>query len=159
MHGYVKTMRAAGDEMSEKEREEFLGAADRAGERLHSLIEDLLFTSRVETPVSGDRLGPVGLAGLVGRVVDDRLEHLEPDRIVLRFLPPSHRYGRTRGTYRGSSRSPDNALKFSPADTPITVSADTDGAGVRLSFRNLGAEIPESERERIFDRFYQETMG
>jgi signal transduction histidine kinase len=160
MHGYVKTMRAAGDEMHEKEREEFLGAADRAGERLHSLIEDLLFTSRVETPVSGDRLGPVGLAGLVGRVVEDRLEHLEPDRIVLRF-PPSQPpvWTNERDVQRIVSNLLDNALKFSPADTPITVSAETDGAGVRLSFRNLGAEIPESERERIFDRFYQVDHG
>lgn len=160
MHGYVKTMRAAGDGMLEKEREEFLAAADRAGERLHSLIEDLLFTSRVETPVSGDRLGPVGLAGLVGRVVEDRLEHLEPGRIVLRFPPSQPPVWTNEGdVQRIVSNLLDNALKFSPADTPVTISAETDGAGVRVSFRNLGAEIPESERERIFDRFYQVDHG
>jgi signal transduction histidine kinase len=160
MHGYVKTMRTAGDEMSEKEREEFLGAADRAGERLHSLIEDLLFTSRVETPAPVDRLGPVGLAGLVGRVVEDRLEHLETGRIVLRFPPSQPPVWTNEGdVQRIVSNLLDNALKFSPADTPVTVSADTDGAGVRVSFRNLGAEIPESERERIFDRFYQIDHG
>ncbi|HEX6580532.1 MAG TPA: HAMP domain-containing sensor histidine kinase [Actinomycetota bacterium] len=160
MHGYVKTMRAAGDKMPEKEREEFLAAADRAGERLHSLIEDLLFSSRVETPVSGDRLGPVGLAGLVGRVVEDRLEHLETGRIVLRFPSSQPPVWTNEGdVQRIVSNLLDNALKFSPADTPVTVSADTDGAGVRVSFRNLGAEIPESERERIFDRFYQVDHG
>jgi signal transduction histidine kinase len=160
MHGYVKTMRAAGDGMPEKEREEFLAAADRAGERLHSLIEDLLFTSRVETPVSGDRLGPVGLAGLVGRVVEDRLEHLEPGRIVLRFPPSQPPVWTNEGdVQRIVSNLLDNALKYSPADTPVTISAETDGAGVRVSFRNLGAEIPESERERIFDRFYQVDHG
>jgi signal transduction histidine kinase len=53
----------------------------------------------------------------------------------------------------------DNALKYSPADTPVTVSADTDGAGVRVSFRDRGAGILESERERIFDRFYQIDHG
>ena len=160
MHGYVKTMRAAGDGMPEKEREEFLAAADRAGERLHSLIEDLLFTSRVETPVSGDRLGPVGLAGLVGRVVEDRLEHLEPGRIVLRFPPSQPPVWTNEGdVQRIVSNLLDNALKYSPADTPVTISAEADGAGVRISFRNLGAEIPESERERIFDRFYQVDHG
>lgn len=160
MHGYVKTMRDAGDGMSEKDRDEFLAAADRAGERLHSLIEDLLFTSRVETPVSSDRLGPVGLAGLVGRVVEERLEHLEPGRIVLRF-PPSQPpvWTNEADVKRIVSNLLDNALKYSPGDTPITVSAETDGGGVRLSFHDRGAGIPESERERIFDRFYQVDHG
>jgi signal transduction histidine kinase len=159
MHGYVKTMRDAGDGMTEKEREEFLAAADRAGERLHSLIEDLLFTS-VETPVSSDRLSPVGLAGLVGRVVEDRLEQLEPGRIVLRFPPSQPPVWTNEGdAKRIVSNLLDNALKYSPADTPVTVSAETDGAGVRVSFHNLGTKIPESERERIFDRFYQIEHG
>jgi signal transduction histidine kinase len=159
MHGYVKTMRDAGDGMTEKEREEFLAAADRAGERLHSLIEDLLFTS-VETPVSSDRLSPVGLAGLVGRVVEDRLEQLEPGRIVLRFPPSQPPVWTNEGdAKRIVSNLLDNALKYSPADTPVTVTAETDGAGVRVSFHNLGAKIPESERERIFDRFYQIEHG
>jgi two-component system sensor histidine kinase KdpD len=160
MHGYVKTMRGAGDDMTEKERDEFLAAADRAGERLNSLIEDLLFTSRVETPISSDRLSPVGLAGLVGRVVEDRLEQLEAGRIVLRFPPSQPPVWTNEGeAKRIVSNLLDNALKYSPADTPVTVSAETDGAGVRVSFHNLGAKIPESERERIFDRFYQIEHG
>ena len=84
---------------------------------------------------------------------------MEPDRIVLRFPPTQPPVWTNEGTSRIVSNLLDNALKFSPADTPITVSAETDGAGVRLSFRNLGAEIPESERERIFDRFYQVDHG
>jgi len=160
IQGYVKTMRSADDAMSEKEREEFLAAADRAGERLRTLIEDLLFTARVETPVSSDRLGPVGLAGLVGRVVEDRLEHLEPSRIVLRFPPSQPPVWTNEGDVkRIVSNLLDNALKYSPADTPVTVSAETNGAGVRVSFHDLGDGIPESERERIFDRFYQVDHG
>lgn len=160
IQGYVKTMRSAGDTLSEKEREEFLAAADRAGERLRTLIEDLLFTSRVETQDTGNRLGPVGLAGLVGRVVEDRHEDLEPGRIVLRFpasVPPV--WTNEEDVRRIVVNLLDNALKYSPADTPVTVSADTDGPGVRVSFRDCGVGVPESERERIFDRFYQIDHG
>jgi signal transduction histidine kinase len=156
IQGYVKTMRSAGGAMSEREHEEFLAAADRAGERLRSLIEDLLFTSRVETPVVSSRLGPVGLAGLVGRVVEDRLKHVTPGRIVLRFppsVPPV--WTNEEDVRRIISNLLDNALKYSPADSAVSVSAEMDGAGVRVSFRDQGCGIPESERERIFDRFYQ----
>jgi signal transduction histidine kinase len=160
IQGYVKTMRSSGDTMSQKEREEFLAAADRAGERLRTLIEDLLFTSRVETQYPGNSLGPVGLAGLVGRVVEDRQEDLEPGRIVLRFppsVPPV--WTSEQDVRRIVQNLLDNALKYSPADSPVTISADTDGGGVRVSFRNRGDGIPQSERERIFDRFYQVDHG
>jgi signal transduction histidine kinase len=160
IQGYVKTMLAGGDGVSERERVEFLAAADRAGERLRSLIEDLMFTSRIETPIPSNRMGPVGLAGLVGRVVEDRLEDLPPGRIVLRFppsVPPV--WSNEEGVRRIVSNLLDNALKNSPADTPVTVSAETEGDGVRVSFRDHGDGIPASERERIFDRFYQVDYG
>jgi signal transduction histidine kinase len=160
MQGYVKTMLGAGAGMSEKEREEFLAGADRAGERLRSLIEDLLFTSRVEATVASSRPGPVGLAGLVERVVEDRAEHVAPNRIVLRFppsVPPV--WTSEEGVRRIASNLLDNALKYSPADTSVTVSAQTDGDGVLISFHDRGPGIPEGERERIFERFYQVDRG
>jgi signal transduction histidine kinase len=160
IQGYVKTMLGAGAGRSEKERREFLAGADRAGERLRSLIEDLLFTSRVETSVASNRLGPVGLAGLVERVVQDRAGSMAPNRIVLRFpssVPPV--WTSEEDVRRIVSNLLDNALKYSPADTPVTVSANTDGDGVRISFQDRGPGIPESECERIFDRFYQVDHG
>jgi signal transduction histidine kinase len=160
MQGYVKTMLGAGPGMSQKEREEFLAGADRAGERLRSLIEDLLFTSRVETSVANNRLGPVGLAGLVERVIEDRAEHVAPNRIVLRFpssVPPV--WTSEQDVRRIVSNLLDNAIKYSPAETSVTVTADADGPGVRISFQDRGPGIPESERERIFDRFYQVDHG
>lgn len=160
MQGYVKTMLGARDGMSESERVEFLSAADRAGERLRSLVEDLLFTSRVETPIPTDRLAPVGLAGLVGRMVADRVDDLSPGRIVLQFppsVPPV--WSNEEDVRRIVSNLLDNALRYSAADTPVTVSAETEGDGVRVSFRDRGEGIPASERERIFDRFYQVDHG
>ncbi len=160
IQGYVKTMLGAGGAMSEKEREEFLVGADRAGERLRSLIEDLLFTSRVESSVASSQSGPVGLAGLVERVVQDRVEHVAPNRIVLRF-PPSVQpvWTSEEDVRRIVSNLLDNALKYSPPETSVTVSAQTDGDGVRVSIRDCGPGIPEPERERIFDRFYQLDRG
>jgi signal transduction histidine kinase len=160
IQGYVKTMLGAGAGLSQREREEFLGRADRAVDRLRSLIEDLLFTSRVESSTVRNRLGPVGVAGLIQRVAEDRLERLVPGRIVLR-IPPSVPLVWTseEDVGRVLSNLLDNALKYSPADTSVTVSAAADGGGVRISFHDRGAGIPEPERERIFDRFYQVDQG
>lgn len=48
-----------------------------------------------------------------------------------------------------------NAIKFTPRGGRITLSAVSEGSEVVVSVRDTGIGIPESERERIFERFYQ----
>jgi two-component system sensor histidine kinase KdpD len=49
----------------------------------------------------------------------------------------------------------DNALKYSPPDTPIEIDAYPSGGTVRIAVRNEGAALDEDERDRIFNRFYR----
>ncbi len=49
----------------------------------------------------------------------------------------------------------DNALKYSPPDSPLSIRASTNGDAVSIRLHNEGAGIPEDERERIFERFYR----
>jgi len=48
-----------------------------------------------------------------------------------------------------------NAVKFTPAGGRITVGLEPTRRGVGLSVRDTGPGIPESEQERIFERFYR----
>jgi len=48
----------------------------------------------------------------------------------------------------------DNAFKYTAAGG-VTVAADPDERRVRIAVRDTGAGIPVSERERIFEEFYQ----
>ena len=49
----------------------------------------------------------------------------------------------------------DNAIKFTPDDGLIEVAIGEDGNSVAVSVINSGSEIPEENRERIFQKFYQ----
>jgi len=49
----------------------------------------------------------------------------------------------------------DNGLKFSPNGEPVEVVAQTEGDRVRLTVRDSGIGLSESEIEHIFDEFYQ----
>jgi two-component system sensor histidine kinase KdpD len=49
----------------------------------------------------------------------------------------------------------DNAWKYSQPGAPIRISGAVSGASMVLTVWNGGSEIPESERDRIFDRFYR----
>ncbi len=63
---------------------------------------------------------------------------------------------------RALSNLIDNALRYSPANTqvhlqvlPMTTAGTVDR--IRLSVADQGPGVPEEERERIFQRFYQST--
>ena len=49
----------------------------------------------------------------------------------------------------------DNAVKFTPENGTITVSAKPVDRGVCVSIRNSGAGVSNEEISRIFERFYK----
>ena len=53
----------------------------------------------------------------------------------------------------------ENAAKYAPADTAITVSARALGATVKISVSDEGPGIPEAERIAVFDLFHRAARG
>ena len=49
----------------------------------------------------------------------------------------------------------DNAIKHSLPNSQITVKLSKEKNNIYLSVKNKGKEIPVSEREKIFERFYR----
>jgi len=49
----------------------------------------------------------------------------------------------------------DNAIKYSPQKTTITIRLITDNSGAIIEVIDEGYGIPENEQEAIFDRFYR----
>lgn len=53
----------------------------------------------------------------------------------------------------------DNAVKYAPPDSHITVSAVRDGALVRLSVADAGVGIAPGELDSVFDSFFRASRG
>jgi two-component system sensor histidine kinase KdpD len=53
----------------------------------------------------------------------------------------------------------ENACKYSDMGTPIVMRAECTEDEAVFSVRNFGPVIPQSDRERIFDRFYRSASG
>lgn len=49
----------------------------------------------------------------------------------------------------------DNACKYSPDDTPVTVEVVRNDEGVRIEVRDHGAGIPVEDHDRVFTAFYR----
>jgi two-component system, OmpR family, sensor histidine kinase KdpD len=145
---------------SEMDRRDLLDAVDASANRLNRLVSNLLDLSRLEAGVAapvkewyliGDAVATVldrlDLAGqLAGRTV--RVEI--PGDIPL--VPMDHAQ-----IEQVLTNVVENALKYSPVDTPVRVSASVDEETHELVVRvaDHGVGIPPGELHAVFDKFYR----
>jgi two-component system sensor histidine kinase KdpD len=138
------------------QQREALAIVDAAADRLGALVTDAIHLARIEA--SQMRLNLQSRA--LRAVVQEALRHMKsaldgrdvelslPDGLPSVLVDPEL----IQLVFRHLI---DNALKYSPAGSPIAVAARCDGGFVALTIRNQGEGIPEWERSRIFDKFYR----
>ncbi len=137
---------------------EFHRLISKEGARLSTLIENVLDFARIEQNRKEWRFGETDLTGLVGETVS-LMQPLAAERdITLRGDVPAE--GLSIRADAGALQQAlvnliDNAIKFSPAASTITVTLSADEAGSRISVSDNGPGIPKSEHLRIFEKFHR----
>ena len=128
--------------------------------RMRRLVEDLLDVSRI------DRRGlvsiepaPLDLAAEL-REAAARTEREHPERTITVRAPDSLPIQADRDRIgQVLTNLLDNAVKYSPAGGPVTVTADARGSGVEVTVADEGIGLTPEQAERIFERFYQANDG
>ena len=125
---------------------------------LINLVENLLAVTRLEE----GRMTINLTTELVGDVIAEALKHvhpksekqkitvIQPDDLLLAKMD-------ARLIVQVLINLLDNAIKYTPSDSQITVSAKRDGERVCIGVADNGAGIPDEQKSRIFDRFYTGT--
>ena len=130
---------------------------ERQVDRLDRLVNDLVDMSRVQAGMLELHLEPTDLAIVVGEAVEE-LRQVNPDRTLRLVLPEeqlvpvmadSRRLGQVVTNYV------TNALKYSPADRPVTVGLAVKGKEARIWVRDEGPGVPAKEHEHIWERFHR----
>jgi two-component system, OmpR family, sensor histidine kinase MprB len=123
--------------------------------RLAGTISELLSlaeSARPERP-----LAPVRLDVVAGEACDE-MRAFHPERAVEAGLAEATVQGDAGRLGELVRILVDNALKYSPAESPVTVTL-TGGERPALSVRDRGAGLSAADRERAFDRFYRGTAS
>ena len=119
--------------------------------RLAATLSELL--SLAESGAGELEREPVRLDRLVADACDElRIAH--PGRAIELELQPATVTGDAGRLAELARVLVDNALKYSPAGSDVSV-AVTDGAAPQLSVRDHGPGLTAADRERAFDRFYR----
>jgi two-component system phosphate regulon sensor histidine kinase PhoR len=140
---------------------DFLEIIERNAERLHSLIEDLLDLSRIESKDFALQLEDVQLAGAAQATLA-----MFGDRAAakgIRLSTVVDEAIRVRADWRALDQVltnlVDNAVKYCPERANIAVRAELDDDLVRLRVEDDGPGIEARHLSRIFERFYRVDAG
>jgi signal transduction histidine kinase len=144
-------------ELDQTKTREYLQLIAGEHARLSRVIENFLTFSRLERARAQFVLVPTDPSAIVGASID-AIRERTPAGCDLRVemphdLPPVMADSDALGT--ALINLLDNALKFTPDDKHILVSAYADNRSVMFAVRDNGAGIPAREQRRIFKRFYR----
>ena len=135
---------------------ELLDIAQRNSRRLTQVVNDILDAERIQAgrlqldlqKLDGHEAVKDVVASLSGQAAlrEVRLETALPAQSLPLRADPQRLQQVLRNLV-------DNALKFAPAGTAVTVAAERKAREVRITVMDQGAGVPAEFRERIFQRF------
>jgi len=141
---------------SDEERRSFALAIEREADRLNRLVANLLDMSRIE----GGALQPEKEWYPIDELIHDVLGHMQSQLLgrevktdIPDDLPP------VQLDYleieQVMTNIIENAVRYTPSDSPIDVSVQTEGDQMIISVADRGPGIPPADLERVFDKFYR----
>jgi signal transduction histidine kinase len=155
--GFAKTMQSL--RLTVEQQRDYLRIIETEGKRLAELIEEYLDISKIESGNFALKMAPFDFHELVKETTDS-LNVLYTGRILSRMVGPVFQIIGDRNILkRVLINIIDNACKYSPAGSPVTVTVRTRADRIVVSVEDSGPGIPAEDRERIFEKFYRGKNG
>jgi PAS domain S-box-containing protein len=157
VHGAAKTLEREDIVLTGELREHLVSVISEQSERLAHLVNDILLTSQVESGRLVLLHEHVDVAEIARRVIEAARAYA-PEGLELELVAPSSLPA--AATDRDKLRQVlanliSNAVKYSPRTGRVELRLEPRDAHLRVTVRDEGIGIPQSEQQRIFEKFYR----
>ncbi len=144
--------------LEEEDQTALVAAIREEAARLDRVVANLLDVSRLEAGAVESHPELWSVDELVGQALDS--VRADPDRIVVELDPRSPPVRVDAGQIeRVLANLIENALRFSPAGSPVIVRAEHGATELRIHVVDRGPGITEADRDAIFQPFRRGTGG
>jgi len=142
--------------LNQDQQRELVSIVDEETDRLSVLVTEAIQMARIEAGRVVLRRASHSVEDLVESVLDKLRPSVEDRKIELKIaagLPPVWVDGELIEV--ALRQLVDNAFKYSPAGSPVSLTAELRDTRVVVSVGDHGPGIPEAEQSRIFEKFYR----
>ena len=152
--GFLHTLQRREEQLTDADRHRIYEVMLREEQRLENLVNGLLQATTMDAGSVELDPEPVIWRSLVADQVE-LYERSDPSRSVLVVIDPAIDQVVVDPTLASGvlANLISNALKYSPAGSPIEVRASLDGDHVVTEVSDCGPGVPSGDRDRIFDKF------
>lgn len=140
--------------LSEEQEAQLLARCNQESDRLAELCNNMLITSQIEGrqyKAAKERLSLTKLIAESATLYADRY----PGRVSMDLMPDCNVAGDELLLQLAINNLLENAIKYTPADTPIVVRLIKGKRESTLQVADSGGGIPDSEKGKIFSKFYR----
>lgn len=142
----------------EETAHKFVGMGQSAAEELQGMIHSMLDLARLESGRMPLQREVVAVGELLAQAVHQVTLLAQSKGVRLEVISPSGGlaiYVDWTVTVRVLTNLLGNAIKFSPSNSLVTISASATNGGVIISVSDQGPGIPDEWRQKVFHKFAQ----
>ncbi len=158
--GAASTMRDVADRLSEQQKHDLLATVIDESERLNRFIANLLDMTKLESGAIVPNTALHDIGEIVGSALRRASKILARHKVALELAADLPMLELDAVLFEQVLFNLlDNAAKYSPVDTAISIRSWRERDSVALQVADEGEGIPPAELESVFDKFYRAQKG
>lgn len=143
-------------ELPREKQKEIIANAINDTERLNNLVEDILLAAKIENSIYSLHKEKYNLSDYINEGMNQTIESFHYKQKVVLDIEPSIYMDIDRTNFPSIILNLfENAVKYSPENTTITISLKKQNHKIILSFADQGEGISDKEKANIFRKFYR----
>ncbi|HRH64889.1 MAG TPA: HAMP domain-containing sensor histidine kinase [Bacteroidia bacterium] len=142
-------------DLDKAKEKSFINSAINDTERLNNLVENALLANLIDHKGYSFSMEEVNLSALMRLHIQKLLGVPEPHKIETHIEEGLYINGDKNALILLISNLIENAWKYSPKDAPLGVELKKQDRKVVLCIHDQGSGIPDSEKDKIFKKFYR----
>lgn len=141
--------------LEESQQQRLIQNTIQEANRLNALCNNMLLASQMEAGGTVFTKEEINFSELVKDCVDDFITRFPKREFHTNLSEDVFVNGDVLLLQMGVNNLLDNAIKYSPKDSAVTVSLSKQNRIIKFSVKDEGKGIPDGEKKKVFDKFYR----